>query len=325
MGQKVISAFVLCTAFKCSSVFALGGDSTPVFEVSPKSDGSSDAQVALISGEFRSNVKAVEVRSNSQLMMPLLKRLAVPLKVPQQGYYLKIKGFYNPKLAVTFREHGGSVREEVLKMGERDIQEILEIPTFVDSLEIKIRGERDVYKCFDDETCAYVERQSASEYVGLLNAVRFRKLLSCENDEAVVESLYADSSKQRLRLKNFEVSAYLQIEQANHGIGQNASSASEFRGLSAEIGSFTQYGGAYRTLHAYPESGGLKIKVDTAPHYFCHYEVVVSYPRSFSLAAPIGMRCPYAGDRARVTGSSPGSDFDYSRDWFFQGCQAVAD
>ena len=137
----------------------------------------------------------------------------------------------------------------------------------------------------------------------------YKKVASYANGMAEVSNKVSRLDQYQLQINDRNAASYLGFNRLDAGQGNPASRANEFVGFSQKLD-------AVRTAHVFPEAGGLKVKLDSKPFYFCVYTRVVSYPDTRYVKTPIGAPCTGAGDRETVS-SSRGNDQASSIDWFF--------
>jgi hypothetical protein len=288
-----------------------------------------DAQVATLSlegGPARADAPEIGFRADTTALQALATRRAAPNIIDRQSaYYRESRGFRKPEIILTLNHETAPASVHVFSLADdADLSTTLPVVDFLKNFDIKLRGRQDIYKCFDTATCVLESSIVATAHVLFDATVRvedFEPIVSCGRREIVIERRLATPTVQRVKIRNDGLRRYLGLDSVVTGRGDPALNAAEFSGFAAGIAFFGEGGSAYREAHVFREYGGMKLKVDTLPHYFCHYTRVVSYPDHRTLAAQIGQSCQHlSADRWYVTGSSGGSDHPFSRDWFVPNC-----
>lgn len=311
----------------------LAADTYPTFVLSSDA-ANSRVDFALENGPVRADTATVRLTATATSMKPLIDKLAESrVTTEYEEFYYELREFRSPSFKITVDLLNGERFEEVLPVStEADFDATVQIPGVFERVYLSFNGQQDFYKCFDASTCVFdstFDRDISVGHYYSIEIVTHDPILSCGDGLATVERKIGSPTEQRVTVKHNDARGYLGLYDTTSGYGDAAETGDEFVGFSSSLGTFRGYGGDYRTAHVFPTHGGLKIKVDTKPHYFCSYVRTASYPDYLTLAVPIGQRCPdpdggsWGGHPWRVTSSSGGADQAYSRDWFFQGCEVV--
>ena len=145
-------------------------------------------------------------------------------------------------------------------------------------------------------------------------------LLSCENRSVVIEQKIANPRIQRALIRDRGVLDYLEISDSPEGSASQVDTA----GFSISVGKYAGANESFRDAYIFQEFDGLKILVETLPFYWCHYSRLSSVAEEMSVPTKRGERCAnFSHDNWSVSGSSPGADYSYSRNWFFRDCHRL--
>lgn len=160
-----------------------------------------------------------------------------------------------------------------------------------------------------------------------LESVGTKTIFACEGDEALVNQYKDDPAHFQLAIKNNDINMYLQLGYLARpeGRGLPMRGGSTFTGFNSVISHFTSEKPAsvpFITAHILPQSGGLKIVVDTQPHYYCHYQPLFgdSSGSTHTIVAQPGKSCPNLGSSYEFRNASAGLNVRTSKNWFFQNC-----
>jgi hypothetical protein len=137
---------------------------------------------------------------------------------------------------------------------------------------------------------------------------------TADQGSVVVESKISNPGRFRLKILNSEAARKLGFSELNFGEGAPASIDAPFVGFSQAL-----YPERFRKVHVFPDFGGLKVKVETKPHYFCEQTIYRSYPDTIVQPRALGERCDFSSTfpTHSVVSSRPGVDSLTGNEWYF--------
>ncbi|MCA2960910.1 MAG: hypothetical protein IOD12_11695 [Silvanigrellales bacterium] len=253
-----------------------------------------------------------------------------PLKLSTSGspeFYFEWRGFEAPELLATVQYANGVPPETVqLPVGETTSPEavVFSAKGFIESVSFKFSGSTDTFKCFDPATCVFVStaRQSIAVSTRDLSPIeKYKTIATTAGDAVTIQTRIADAAPTEflVTLNDRSASSSLGVSQSFIARGQAATNGAAFVGASAVERTFGT-GSPLTTVHVFPSEGGLKVKADTAAHFFCHFSRTVSYPEARSVTMPLGQSCyirPDSDIRWNYNFASPGSNVPTSTERTF--------
>jgi hypothetical protein len=272
------------------------------------------------------------IQLDQESIADFVDSLRQPVKLSTSGsreFYFEWRGFEAPELLATVQYANGVQADTVqLPAGETPSPEavVFSAKGFIESVSFKFSGSTDTCKCFDPETCVFVStaRQSIVVSTRDLSPIeKYKTIATTAGDAVTIKTRIADAAPTEflVTLNDRSAASSLGVRHSFIARGQAAINGAAFVGASAVESTFGT-GSPLTTVHVFPSEGGLKVKADTAAHFFCNFSKTVSYPEARSLAMPLGQSCyiqPDSDVRWIYNSASPGSNVPTSKERTFSG------
>jgi hypothetical protein len=322
---------VSLSALSVSMPMALANDqaATPAFEISVSNTrhpnpGAVELNLNYLGAPYREDVKKMNFRFAGAQINTLFARLSETRKLDKEQYYFEFRELKSASLRVTEDNRRDVELASFSLMPNEDLNALVTLKNPATNVSVSAVGEQERFKCFTPETCVFdgMEKVSTSAVNSVVDIIKFETIGTTQAGEAVLQRRISNPSEQQVVIT--ESGAITRLGRKSFtGLGSSASSLDQFKGFAQTLEKFGN-GDPLTVAHIFPAYGGLKISVETAPHYFCHFQRVISYPENFSVPTQLGRTCSFPGGydgRTYVTGSSPGSDTKIVQDWLFQNLQ----
>ena len=278
--------------------------------------------------EITSETSEFSISLRKENLVEIVNSAETAVEVRQDGigqppYWLQYRNFKPALLEVNVGYLNGSTEERKFLFRKEGLenfetyQDILSVPGPLESVTTYIKGMAEEFRCAGLNTdCVKVKstnlilRANTSE-----KSIRIYNVIATADDGNVtIENKISNPSKFRLSVRNQDAARKLNFSKLEFGIGAPVTKESPFVGFSQKL-----YPYEFKEVYVYPEFGGLKVKVETKPHYFCVQTTIRSYPDSITQALPLGERCSFAptGDATTTVTSRPGQDTFSINEWYF--------
>ena len=282
-------------------------------------------RLKLEGDRFPSTIKELSLQLSEEVTKKAAELAAVPQIVyNSKDFYVEARAARNLVLEVNIespaRELGGSTVSYQLDTlpieSAEDLKKVYNINGF-SRLTVYFSAERELYKCFNPETCVFQAWSDRSRSVAnfahsnVEDVIRSKSIgNSASTGVTIEESLFSPGQYLIQGLPN-SLSRELEIFRSSvPGSGQSSSVAKPFVGFAGNIGS-----NSFRTLHVFPTAEGLKLKVVVKPYYNCVYTRTVSYTDTFYVPTAIGQSCgSHPQDRTYFSHAEGAVDHEYSKE-----------
>lgn len=325
--KKKLSLSILGGAFLFASQTILAAG-LPTLKFTGATDPKA-AQVKLENGPLRADQKEVGIHVEMKSIAKVIEQFNKTERVSNNGeFYTEARGIKEVKLLLTFYFADGKSTQLDLPLDQSlDFDHVVKLDKIISSVSMTIAADKNLFKCFDPNSC--VPAGISRRIPNLLGEVRvqtFDSILSCDGDQALIETKIGFTGTQRVTLKDKSISDYLQMKNIQEGKGAPATTGEEFLGFASTVEHygfyFTEGAEAYRTAHVFIEDSGLKIRVETKPYFKCKYRSNESF---YVSANPLGDFCrpPSHSGGYSYMEAYPGVNQAYSKDFFFHGCREL--
>lgn len=288
--------------------------------------------VLLRNGPLRADAKKLYMQIEPSLLQKFLQKQSQPyISDAFSAYYVERRGLRDAKLIIEVAYADGSKKEFPIVLTTTPQSKYqFELKSQVKNLTWKLYGVQDYFKCFSPDVCTFVESKASTDHISKDESVKvqeFDPILLCADRAVSVEKKIGQPDVQRIVFAESTHANFLETSLNVVGRGQAAHDADSFVGFEAPVRTYQNSTEAFRTAHVFPESGGLKVKVDTKPFFLCSYQY--SYGDNsghlFYDEAMPGKSCErHHRDNTGtfLAGTARGVEESYSKEWFFPHCEA---
>ena len=300
----------------------------PHFELVP-SNIRGEFGLAQFPREITSETSEFSVSLTKENLSEIVQFTETLFEVRQDGigrppYWFQYKNFKPASLEVSFVHLDRSTEDRKYVRNKANIEnfegyaQVLKVPGPLEGVTTFIEGTAEQFRCASLNTdCVAIgstnlilRANSSEQSIRIYNVVG-----TADDGNVTIENKISNPGKFRLSITNQDAARKLNFSKLEFGNGAAVTPETPFVGFSQKLNPHE-----FREVHVYPDFGGLTVRVETRPHYFCVQTTYRSYPDTITKAVALGEPCQFAstGFTHSTITSHPGQDVFSQNDWHFK-------